>query len=106
MQHFEAQRPNLILLDLMMPEMDGFGFLRALRARPDGDVPVVVLTAKEITDAERRSLQAHADRVIEKGSLSLAEIGRQLRVLYAREVSAPVPKSMQGLLDALAARER
>ncbi|MCJ2039614.1 response regulator [Methylobacterium sp. J-059] len=106
LEHFEAQRPNLILLDLMMPEMDGFGFLRALRARPDGDVPVVVLTAKEITDAERRSLQAQADRVIEKGSLSLAEIGRQLRVLYAREVSAPVPKSMQGLLDALAARER
>ena len=105
LERFEAQRPNLILLDLMMPEMDGFGFLRALRARPDGDVPVVVLTAKEITDAERRSLQAQADRVIEKGSLSLAEIGRQLRVLYAREASAPVPQGMQGLLDALAARE-
>ncbi|GJD44651.1 Sensor histidine kinase RcsC [Methylobacterium cerastii] len=105
LEHFEAQRPNLILLDLMMPEMDGFGFLRALRARPDGDVPVVVLTAKEITDAERQSLQAQADRVIEKGSLSIAEIGRQLRVLYAREASAPLPQGMQGLLDALAARE-
>ncbi|WP_375455545.1 response regulator [uncultured Methylobacterium sp.] len=105
LERFEAVRPNLILLDLMMPEMDGFGFLRALRARADGDVPVVVLTAKEITDAERVSLRAQADRVIEKGSLSLAEIGRQLRVLYAREVSAPVPQAMQGLLDALAARE-
>ena len=105
LEHFEASRPSLILLDLMMPEMDGFGFLRALRARPDGDVPVVVLTAKEITEAERLSLQAQADRVIEKGSLSLAEIGRQLRVLYARETTTPVPAGMQGLLDALAARD-
>jgi CheY-like chemotaxis protein len=90
----------------MMPEMDGFGFLRALRARPDGrDLPVVVLTAKEITPAEKAHLAAQADRVILKGSLSLAEIGRQLRALYAREADAPVPEGMRGLIDRLAARE-
>ncbi|WP_336489960.1 hybrid sensor histidine kinase/response regulator [Methylobacterium nigriterrae] len=105
LERLDASRPNLILLDLMMPEMDGFGFLRALRARPDGDVPVVVLTAKEITDAEKASLATQADRVILKGSLSLAEIGRQLRTLYAREPDAPVPSGMQGLIDRLAAKE-
>ena len=101
----DALRPNLILLDLMMPEMDGFGFLRALRARPDGDIPVVVLTAKEITDSEKACLEQAADRVIVKGSLSLAEIGRQLRSLYAQAATEPVPGSMQGLIDRLKERE-
>ncbi len=42
--------PSLVLLDLMMPEMDGFAFFQALRARPDGrHVPVVVHTAKDVT---------------------------------------------------------
>jgi CheY-like chemotaxis protein len=106
LKRLDAARPSLILLDLMMPEMDGFGFLRALRARPDvGDVPVVVLTAKEITEAEKASLAAQADRIILKGSLSLAEIGRQLRTLYAREPDSPVPSGMQGLIDRLAAKD-
>ncbi|MGV7029784.1 response regulator [Methylobacterium symbioticum] len=102
----DLARPNLILLDLMMPEMDGFGFLRALRARPDGDIPVVVLTAKEITESEKAALARSADRVIVKGSLSLAEIGRQLRTLYAQAADAPVPSGLQGLIDRLAERER
>ncbi|MGU3537667.1 response regulator [Methylobacterium sp. A54F] len=106
LERLDRMTPNLILLDLMMPEMDGFSFLRALRARPDGrDLPVVVLTAKEITPEEKARLAAQADRVILKGSLSLAEIGRQLRALYAREADAPVPEGMRGLIDRLAARE-
>ncbi|MCJ2026160.1 response regulator [Methylobacterium sp. J-067] len=105
LEHYDRSRPNLILLDLMMPEMDGFGFLRALRSRPDGDVPVVVLTAKEITPAEKASLGAQADRVISKGSLSLAEIGRQLRVLYARSVNETVPGRIQGLIEQLAEKD-
>ncbi len=105
LEHFDLARPNLILLDLMMPEMDGFGFLRALRSRPDGDVPVVVLTAKEITPAEKASLGASADRVIPKGSLSLAEIGRQLRVLYARATPDTVPGRLQGLIEQLAEKD-
>ncbi|KZC02905.1 Autoinducer 2 sensor kinase/phosphatase LuxQ [Methylobacterium radiotolerans] len=105
LERVSQARPSLILLDLMMPEMDGFGFLRALRARPDGDVPVVVLTAKEVTAAEKESLNRQADRVIAKGSMSLAEIGRQLRVLYARSASEPVPGQLQGLLDRLAEKD-
>ncbi|MCX4197885.1 response regulator [Methylobacterium organophilum] len=105
LERVSQARPSLILLDLMMPEMDGFGFLRALRARPDGDVPVVVLTAKEVTEAEKESLNRQADRVIAKGSMSLAEIGRQLRVLYARSATEPVPGQLQGLLDRLAEKD-
>jgi PAS domain S-box-containing protein len=97
----DAARPSLILLDLMMPVMDGFAFLRALRGRPDGNVPVVVLTAKEITPSEKESLGAQADRLIIKGSMSLAEIGRQLRDLYARHDRTPLPGEIQGLIERL-----
>ena len=66
-------KPGLVLLDLMMPEMDGFTFLRKLRARREwSDIPVVVLTAKDITAEDRRRLEGRADRVIQKGSMSFS----------------------------------
>ena len=54
--------PSLILLDLMMPEMDGFEFLRELRQRPAlVDVPVIVVTAKELTAEEVGILSGQTD---------------------------------------------
>ncbi len=74
--------PGLVLLDLTMPVMDGFSFLKALRARPHGrDVPVVVLTARDVTAAERASLAEDADRVVVKGSVSLRKLAKDLREL-------------------------
>jgi PAS domain S-box-containing protein len=79
-----AKKPCLILLDLMMPEMDGFGFLRALRERDEWrDIPVVVLTAKDITADDRRRLAGRADRVLQKGGLSLTDLAESLRPLVA-----------------------
>ncbi|HEY6060479.1 MAG TPA: response regulator, partial [Gemmatimonadales bacterium] len=55
------------LLDLMMPEMNGFEFLEALRERAAWrDVPVVVITAKELSDEERRRLNGDVERVVTK----------------------------------------
>lgn len=83
------ERPGLVLLDLMMPEMDGFAFLRAFRARPDwAEVPVVVLTAKDVTGEDRRRLAGQADRVISKGSLSLADLARAVRDLVPEPAEA------------------
>jgi CheY-like chemotaxis protein len=60
--------PALILLDLMMPEMDGFEFLDTFNSRADWrHVPVVVITAKQLTAAERGLLSGQARSVIEKG---------------------------------------
>ncbi len=72
-----------------------------MRGRPDGNVPVVVLTAKEISASEKESLGRQADRLIVKGSMSLAEIGRQLRDLYARQDRTPLPGEIQGLIERL-----
>jgi len=64
----ENPSPALILLDLMMPEMDGFTFLEVFRTHPEWrDVPVIVLTAKELTSEERERLLGQARKVIAKG---------------------------------------
>ncbi|CAA7625903.1 hybrid sensor histidine kinase/response regulator [Magnetospirillum sp. UT-4] len=73
--------PDLVLLDLMMPEMDGFDFLIALRRNPEArEVPVVVLTAKDVTAEDRARLAGSAQRILAKGAVDreslLAELHR------------------------------
>ena len=64
----QNQPPALILLDIMMPEMDGFEFLDAFRKHPEWqDIPVIVLTAKELTAQERERLMGQTRKVIAKG---------------------------------------
>jgi len=90
--------PGLVLLDLNMPVMDGFGFLKALRARPDGrDVPVVVLTARDVTPEEKVSLDKDADRVVIKGSMSLRELAKDLRELAPPGAATPVVAGPGGI---------
>src|SRR5204863_8229810 len=62
-------RPDLVLLDLMMPELDGFRFVEGLRIEPAWrGIPVLVVTAKDLTDEERRRLNGKVERVIQKGA--------------------------------------
>jgi CheY-like chemotaxis protein len=75
-----APPPSLILLDLLMPVMDGFEFLACLRERADArSVPVVVLTAKELSAADHDRLRGSIDAVLLKGAVGseelLAEVG-------------------------------
>jgi len=64
-------RPTLILLDLMMPVMDGFDFLLEMRANAAWrDIPVIVLTAKDLTEDDRRMLSGRVEQIVEKGAWS------------------------------------
>src|SRR5690606_18574286 len=64
----KAQVPDIILLDLMMPEMDGFEFLQHLRKVSEWrNIPVIVTTAKEIDDEDRRRLSSRVKRILQKG---------------------------------------
>jgi signal transduction histidine kinase/DNA-binding response OmpR family regulator len=82
-------RPDVIMLDLMMPEMNGFEFLVEMRGKAEWrDIPVLVVTAKDLTAEERAQLNGHVERVMDKGSAELAEllgeIGQVLEVSIAR----------------------
>ena len=78
--------PSLILLDLMMPEMDGFEFLRELRKRPAFvDVPVIVVTAKELTAEDVRILSGQTERIIAKDQTYLTELAAAVRGRLARQ---------------------
>ncbi len=62
--------PDMIVTDLMMPGIDGFGLVEELRLDPrTRDIPIVVVSAKDITPEERKRLNGHIEAVYQKGSL-------------------------------------
>ena len=72
--------PDLVVLDLVMPEMDGFEFVARLRRTEAGRrVPVVVVTARELSPGDRQRLDGHVRRVFQKGSFSREELTAELR---------------------------
>ena len=82
LERLKEQTPALILLDLMMPEMDGFEFMQELRQRPESRaIPVIVLTSKDITDEDRRRLNGHVEKIIQKGAIGWEELLSEIRQL-------------------------
>jgi CheY-like chemotaxis protein len=81
--------PAVILLDLMMPEMDGFEFMAEFHQRPDcRQVPVIVITSKDVTEEDRRRLDGQVARILQKSSMSTADLVVEIRALTARGGSA------------------
>jgi signal transduction histidine kinase/DNA-binding response OmpR family regulator len=79
------KRPSAILLDLMLPGVDGFEVMRSLRVRPaTRDLPIIVVTAKELTDDERQHLAKGAQRVVLKQAVRVDELRRELRELLGQ----------------------
>jgi signal transduction histidine kinase/DNA-binding response OmpR family regulator len=71
--------PDLILLDLMMPVMDGFAFLGELRKNSKYlEIPVVIVTGKDVTEQERRFLNSSIQRIIQKNASDLDNLIREV----------------------------
>ncbi len=90
LEKVKQQPPALILLDLMMPEMDGFEFLDLLRRNEAWDsIPVVVLTAKDLTPRERAMLSGNVERVLQKGSSTRDALVREVRKVVLQCTGKP-----------------
>jgi len=80
LEQLERDVPGLILLDLMMPEMDGFQLLAELRKRPEwSSVPVIVVTAKTITAEDRTRLSGYVGGVLQKGAFEPSQLLAEVR---------------------------
>ena len=89
LDYLAGNTPDIIVLDLMMPEMDGFEFLDQMRRRPEWrEIPVLVATAKDLTAEERQRLSNGVDRIIQKNASErdtiLQEVGRTLAAYVKR----------------------
>jgi CheY-like chemotaxis protein len=81
-EHLQRVRPDLVVLALMMPEMDGFRVVEAIRGRPDcQDVPILVVTAKDLTDEERDRLKGRIQALLVKQKLTPEKLYHQLSTL-------------------------
>lgn len=76
------ERPDLVILDLMMPELDGFGVLDEMKGDPElASIPVVVVTAKELTSQEKDRLSGQIDTLMQKGDFMSEELMEEVRSL-------------------------
>ncbi|HYC61074.1 MAG TPA: response regulator [Thermoanaerobaculia bacterium] len=87
----ERSRPDVIILDLMMPGMSGFEVAERLRQRESTSrIPIIVMTAKDLTDADRERLRQGFDGLVLKGSAAGARLIRAIRSLdSSRTPAAP-----------------
>jgi len=85
LERIATEIPALILLDLMMPVMDGFEFLSLLRQHPGYErIPVVVITAKDLTAQDRERLLGSVNQVIQKGAVDREKLIQDIMTLLAR----------------------
>jgi len=80
-----SRRPDLVLLDLMMPDVSGFDVVEAIRSdKATASTPIMVLTAKDLTDADKRQLNGRVSNILQRGSTGASDL-----VSLLREVIAP-----------------
>ena len=87
-------RPDLVILDLLIPDMDGFELSQALKSNAaTADIPIIVLTAKDITVEERLRLVGNTESIMQKSCFSKEDL-----LAHIRDLEATYPVRM-GLLD-------
>jgi GAF domain-containing protein/CheY-like chemotaxis protein len=92
LERLHGESPSLILLDLMMPEMDGFEFVAELR-RHEGwrAIPVVVITARDLSRDDRERLNGHVEKILQKGTYDRDQLLAEVRELVASSVARRRP---------------
>jgi CheY-like chemotaxis protein len=102
LERMVKSQPELILLDLMMPEMDGFQFLEELRKHKSWrSIPVIVMTAKMLTAEDRQRLNGSVEKILQKGEYSREELLREVHDLVTVSMRSRTasPAGMKGISD-------
>ncbi|MBI3977744.1 MAG: response regulator [Chloroflexi bacterium] len=90
LERVAESRPALILLDLVMPEMDGIEFVTDLRKREEWRaIPVVVVSAKELTPEDHQRLDGHVEKILQKEAYTREELLREVGDLVAADLRRP-----------------
>ena len=79
LEQLAAHSPCLVLLDLLMPELDGFGFVEEVQAHPQWrSLPIIVITAKDLTLGEQNYLQERVESILQKGAYSQEQLLQEI----------------------------
>ncbi|MDP9266924.1 MAG: response regulator [Acidobacteriota bacterium] len=93
LRKLREERPDAVLLDLMMPEMDGFEVLRTMKQDESlRSIPVFILTGKDLTEEEERFLSREAQALLTKGGPWKEELLAKLRAVLVRATPDPEGK--------------
>jgi CheY-like chemotaxis protein len=88
LERMREHTPGIILLDLMMPEMDGFEFVAEIRKKQDWwAIPVIVVTAKDLTAEDRKRLEGHVQKIIQKGACPVPDLLNEVRRFVGRTIA-------------------
>ena len=82
LQHLEHHRPDVILLDLMMPDIDGFAVVERIKSHPVWcNIPVIVVTAKDLNPSDRARLRGGVQSVVQKSGRTLEHVVESIESL-------------------------
>ena len=85
--------PSVVLLNLMMPEMDGFEFVTEFRREPAWRaIPIVVITARDLSREDRERLNGYVQRILQKGAHCRDELLAEVRDMVATSVARRRPR--------------
>ena len=94
LDRLHEDKPDVILLDLMMPEMDGFAVVAALQKEPSWrDIPVIVVTSRDLDAKDRERLNSGVQSVLVKERFRPADLVERIRALA--HPKAPVDSQME-----------
>jgi signal transduction histidine kinase/DNA-binding response OmpR family regulator len=85
LEMLDREAPALVILDLMMPDVDGFGFVEEVRGQAKySDLPILVVTAKDLNEADRERLSGRVEQIMQKGSYDKDVLLDKVRELVAQ----------------------
>ncbi len=101
LEMIEKEAPDLLVLDLMMPPPDGFAVLEKIRNKPGlRDLPVIVVTAKDLTEEDRSKLSGNVFTVLEKSAATAPTLLREIKRILLRLEYLPKPQASEKSPDA------